>query len=66
MTMISSNTITITLGTYSASGLLIGQGTAGGTGTMTWTPTLGPKDLAGNALTNTTAVSESGAVDTDF
>jgi hypothetical protein len=58
-------TVTIVLGTFTASNILVGQGTAGGTGTMTWTPTAGPKDLAGNALVLTPAI-ESGAGDEEF
>jgi hypothetical protein len=58
-------TVTIVLGTYSASNILVGQGTAGAMGTMTWTPPAGPKDLGGNALMLTPAV-ESGADDRDF
>ena len=65
MTM-SGNTVTIVLGTYSASGLLVGQGTAGSNGTMIWTPATGPMDLAGNSLTNVTPVSETGTADKEF
>jgi hypothetical protein len=59
-------TVTIVLGTYSASNILVGQGNAGGTGTMTWTPTTGPKDLAAGKAIVTTPATESGAGDTEF
>jgi hypothetical protein len=58
-------TVTIVLGSYSASNILVGQGTAGANSTMVWTPTAGPKDLAGNALVLTPAT-ESGAADEEF
>jgi hypothetical protein len=56
----SGSTITITLGTASG-----GTTTAGGTGTMAWTPSTAPTDLAGNACTVTIA-NESGAADAEF
>ncbi|KAA0077324.1 tandem-95 repeat protein, partial [Mycolicibacterium sp. P9-64] len=61
-------TITIVLGTYSASNLLVGQGTAGGNSTMVWTPTAGPKDLAGNPLATpiATATESGGTADKEF
>jgi hypothetical protein len=36
--------------------------TAAGTSKLTWTPKTGPIDLAGNALTSTTAYTETTAV----
>jgi len=56
----SGNTIVVTLGT--ASGVVP---TAGGTGTMTWTPSATATDGAGNAC-STAAVTESGAADVEF
>ena len=56
----SGNSITITLGTPSA-----GTGTAGSTGTMTWTPSASAYDRAGNAET-TTARAETGSADREF
>ncbi|WP_255059507.1 Ig-like domain-containing protein [Mycolicibacterium arenosum] len=65
MTM-SGNTVTIVLGTYSSSNsLLVGQGTETTAGTMVWTPTTGPEDLADNPLTIATAT-ESGGSDREF
>ncbi len=52
--------ITITLGTPSAT-----ASTAGGTGTMSWTPSSTATDRAGNAALTTSAI-ESGAADKDF
>ncbi|MCU1695203.1 MAG: hypothetical protein JWR34_1266, partial [Mycobacterium sp.] len=57
-------TVSIVLGAASVNGL-VGQGTETNAGTMTWTPTTGPKDLAGNALV-TTPATESGTADRDF
>jgi VCBS repeat-containing protein len=59
-------TVTIVLGTYSANSILVGQGTAGAAGTMTWTPTAGPKDLAGNAIVTTAATESGGTADKEF
>lgn len=56
----SGNSITITLGTASA-----GTGTAGSTGTMSWTPSASAYDRAGNAGT-TTARAETGSADREF
>jgi hypothetical protein len=56
----SSNTITVTLGTQSAAAT-----TAAATGSMIWTPSASATDPAGNAA-STTAVTESGAADKDF
>jgi hypothetical protein len=64
MTM-SANTVTVTFGTYAAVGLLVGRTTAGGAGTMTWTPVATPYDRAGNVM-STTAAAESGTGDRDF
>ncbi len=62
---ISGNTITITLGTYSAESILVARGTAAGTGTMSWTPVATPIDRAGNVM-STAPATESGAADKDF
>ena len=51
--VLSGNTITITLGTYQAESILVGRSTAGGTGTMVWTPVATPYDRAANALSTT-------------
>jgi hypothetical protein len=59
MTM-SGNTITIVLGTASAAAT-----TAGGTGTLRWTPSSTPTDRAGNSL-STAQTTESGTADGDF
>ena len=64
MTM-SGSTVTVTLGTYGAVGLLVGRSTAAAAGTMTWAPVATPYDRAGNAM-STTAATESGAADKDF
>jgi hypothetical protein len=58
-------TVTVVLGTYNP--ILLGavRTTAGGTGTMYWTPTATPDDLAGNPL-STAPATESGTVDRDF
>ncbi len=56
----SGSTITITLGTAGAT-----ADTAGGTGTMTWTPSTIAYDAAGNA-SSSTSVNESGAGDREF
>jgi hypothetical protein len=59
-------TVTVVLGTYSRTSILGAVvGSAGGNGTMVWTPVPGPKDLAGNAIAATTTT-ESGAADVDF
>jgi hypothetical protein len=58
--VMSGSTITITLGTASGS-----TTTAAGTGTMIWTPSTTPTDLAGNACT-ATAATETGAADVEF
>jgi len=61
-------TVSIVLGTYSASNGLVGVGTALGTGTMVWTPTAGPQDLAGNPLATpiTPATESGGTADKEF
>jgi len=63
--VMSGSAITVTLGTEAAEGVLIGPTTAGGTGTMVWTPVATPYDRAGNVMA-TTAATESGAADKDF
>jgi hypothetical protein len=63
--VMSGNAITITLGTEAGEGLIVGPTTAGGTGTMIWTPVATPYDRAGNVM-STTAASETGAADKDF
>ena len=63
---ISGNTVTIVLGTYNEEGLSQGS-VAGGTGRMTWTPTAGLTDFAGNPLVITSATeSDQGQFDRDF
>ncbi len=65
MTM-SGNTITVVLGTFSTTPLVGPERTtAGGTGTMIWTPVAIPFDRAANAM-STTAANESGAADKEF
>jgi hypothetical protein len=65
MTM-SGNTVTIVLGTYSATPIIDpARTTAGGNGTATWTPVTGPYDRAENAM-STTPATESGAADKEF
>ena len=65
MTM-SGNTVTIVLGSYNEEGLSAGS-VAGGTGRMTWTPTAGLTDFAGNALAPGSATeSDQGQFDRDF
>lgn len=57
---LSGSTLTVTLGTASGNVL-----TAGGTGTMTWTPSATPTDAAANAM-STAAATETGAADREF
>jgi hypothetical protein len=65
MTM-SGNTVTIVLGTYNATAIVDpARTTAGGNGTATWTPAVGPCDRAENAI-STAAATESGAADREF
>jgi len=69
MTM-TGNTVTIVFGTYSSTILLDSErSTAGGTGTMTWTPEPeskpAPYDRAGSRM-STTPVTESGPTDKEF
>lgn len=65
MTM-NANTITIVLGSYEGEGLLgSNRQTAGGTGTIAWTPVATPYDRAANAM-STTAATESGPADKEF
>jgi hypothetical protein len=61
--VMSGNTITITLGGYT--GVLVGRGTAAGTGSMIWTPVATPYDRAGNPMA-TTPVTQSGAARKNF
>ena len=63
--VMSGNTVTITLGTEAAEGLLVGPTTAAAAGTMVWTPVATPYDRAGNVM-STAAATESGAADKDF
>ena len=63
--VMSGNTITFTLGTEAAEGLLVGPTTAAAAGTMVWTPVATPYDRAGNVM-STAAATESGAADKDF
>jgi hypothetical protein len=56
----SGNSITVTLGTQSAAGT-----TAGGNGTMAWTPSASATDRAGNP-TSTTTRNETGSADPEF
>ena len=58
----SGSNIIITLGTPNNPGSVT---TAGGTGTMSWSPFSGARDRAGNAC-STAAVNESGAADKEF
>ncbi len=65
MTM-SGNTVTIVLGTYNATPIVDpARTTAGGNGTATWTPVIGPYDRAENAI-STAVATESGAADREF
>nr|WP_264010167.1 cadherin-like domain-containing protein [Mycolicibacterium flavescens] len=63
--VMTGNTITVTIGAdYTPVGV-ISRGTAGGTGTLTWTPSSGVTDSAGNPLASG-PVTESGPADRDF
>jgi hypothetical protein len=65
MTMAGSS-VTVTLGTYNATIVVDpARTTAGGSGTLTWTPVATPYDRAQNPLA-TTPAGESGAADRDF
>jgi hypothetical protein len=55
-------TITITLGTASGDA----AGTAGGTSTMTWTPSTAAKDPAGNAMSASSVSENGGVLDPEF
>jgi VCBS repeat-containing protein len=66
MTLTSPNTVTVTLGTYDSVLLGAVRNTAGGNGTMTWTPSAGVKDLAGNSISTATSATEFGSADKDF
>jgi hypothetical protein len=62
----AGNTLVVTLGTYNSTFLVDPiRTTAGGNGTMTWTPVGTPYDRAQNQL-STTPATESGAADRDF
>lgn len=63
--VMSGSTVTVTFGTESAGGLLVGPTTAGGTGSMIWTPVATPYDRAGNVM-SAAAVTESGPADKEF
>jgi large repetitive protein len=60
MTM-SGNTVTITLGTYSAESILVGRITAATAGSMIWTPVATPFDRAANPMSTTPATQSGGA-----
>lgn len=64
MTM-SGNTVTITLGTYSAESILVGRITAATAGSMIWTPVATPYDRAANAM-STSPVTQSGGAKKEF
>lgn len=65
MTMVG-NTVTVVFGSYSSTIVVdAGRTTAGGTGTMTWTPVATPYDRAQNAM-STAPATESGAADREF
>jgi hypothetical protein len=57
----SGSNISITVGTFNGDAV----GTAGGTGTMVWSPSASATDSAGNAM-STTARNEQGTLDKDF
>jgi VCBS repeat-containing protein len=60
-------TVTVVLGTYNSTIIVDpARQAAGGTGTLTWTPTATPKDLAGNALVLTPVIESGGTADEDF
>lgn len=59
--VMSSNTITVTLGALNGLGINLGAGN----GTMLWTPSASALDRAGN-VTSTAGVTESGAADREF
>lgn len=62
----AGDTLVVTLGTYSSTFLVDpSRTTAGGSGTLTWTPVATPYDRAQNQLSITPAT-ESGAADRDF
>jgi hypothetical protein len=67
MTM-SGNTVTVVLGSYNS--IIVvdpARQTAGAAGTMVWTPTTTPKDLAGNSIpAPVVPATEPGLVDRDF
>jgi len=63
--VMSGNTVTVTLGTYAAVGILVARTTAAGTGAMTWTPVATPYDRAGNVMSTTAAI-QSGAARKNF
>jgi hypothetical protein len=62
----AGNTLVVTLGTYNSTFLVDPiRTTAGGNGTLIWTPVATPYDRAQNQL-STAAATESGAADRDF
>lgn len=63
--VMSSNTVTVTLGTYAAEGILVGRTTAAGVGAMIWTPVATPYDRAGNGL-STAPATQSGTARKNF
>jgi hypothetical protein len=64
MTM-SGNTVTITLGTYSAESILVGRITATTAGSMIWTPVATPFDRAANPM-SAGPVTQSGGAKKEF
>lgn len=63
--VMSGNTVTITLGAYSAESILVGRATAANAGSMIWTPVATPYDRAANAM-STTPATQSGAARKEF
>jgi hypothetical protein len=63
--VMSGNTITVTLGTYTGGGIVYGRTTAGGVGAMVWTPVATPFDWAGN-LQSVTPATQSGTPRKNF
>lgn len=63
--VMSGNTVTITLGTYAAEGILVARTTAAGAAAMVWTPVATPYDRAGNVI-STAPSTQSGAPKKNF
>lgn len=63
--VMSGNTVTVTLGAYSAESIFVGRATASAVGKMIWTPVATPYDRAGNVMA-TTAATQSGAASKEF